>query len=164
MPNILSINTTAIAHFGHQRKPICFNHSSGTATANFHPFHPGANSTDLHSFPYQSTDSFSFKFNTYTHIYQNTCNQGYNNVARFTTSPCNLCRIAHRSHEQLGKEPKAEHKGSSWRKPHRVGPEKVAKGEGSPERPRRKGAAKYQSENQHAAEGRGGETAKGCSS
>ena len=42
MPSILSINTTAIAHFGHQRKPICFNHSSGTATANFHPFHPGA--------------------------------------------------------------------------------------------------------------------------
>jgi hypothetical protein len=55
---------------------------------------------------------------------------------------------------------KPSSKGSSWGKPHRVGPEKVAKGEGSPEHPRRKGAAKYQSENQHAAQGRGGETAK----
>ena len=72
-----------------------------------------ANSPDLHSFPYQSTDSFSFKFTTYTYIYHNICNQGCNNVARFTISLLNLCRIAHRSHKQLGAELKGQQLGEA---------------------------------------------------
>lgn len=71
MPNILSINTTAIAHFGHQRKPICFNHSSGTATANFHPFHPGAlgihqTCTVFHIGALTASHSSSTHIHTYT--------------------------------------------------------------------------------------------------
>lgn len=70
MPNILSINTTAIAHFGHQRKPICFNHSSGTATAN-HPFHPGAlgihqTCTVFHIGALTASHSSSTHIHTYT--------------------------------------------------------------------------------------------------
>ena len=166
MPNILSINTTAIAHFGHQRKPICFNHSSGTATANFHPFHPGAlgihqTCTVFHIGALTASHSSSTHIHTYTTTFATKVVTMLQDLQYHCSTFAGL-PIGAMSSSVPSSKPSS--KGSSWGKPHRVGPEKVAKGEGSPEHPRRKGAAKYQSENQHAAQGRGGETAKGCSS
>ena len=129
MPNSLSISTTAIAYFGHQRKLICFNHSSGTATVNFHPFHPGAlrihqTCTVFHIRALTASHSSSPHIHTYTTTFATKVVTMLQDLQYHCSTFAGLPIGAISSSVPSSK-------GSSWGKPHRVGPEKVPKDKGA---------------------------------
>ena len=161
MPNSLSVSTTAIAYFGHQRKLICFNHSSGTATVNFHPFHPGAlrihqTCTVFHIRALTASHSSSIDIHTYTTTFATKVVTMLQDLQYHCSTFAGLPIGAMSSSVPSSKPSSKGAAGEAAQGWSRKGGQRIRE----PRASSKKGSCEIPERNQHAAQGRGDETAK----